>query len=213
MPGSTQPPLTSFGRSRRDSHGVAWLQLSFLLSLKSFRSVGGCWPQPLGRGGDATPSEDARQEHGPQFEIVAGCLLMAAAQNEAGRRVPPAQCGRLTSLTEDMLTRGKVGSSGEGSHGRVRGCPDALFLWCRRWLGVTASTAPASATSSGRFWWRRSKRRRGGRKRRRHAPQLPRRPRGRGRRGGRRLLKFLPLVRFALRNLDTPLRALPGAVL
>ena len=34
---------------------------------------------------------------------------MATAQDEAGCQVPLAQCGRLSSLTQDMLTRGKVG--------------------------------------------------------------------------------------------------------
>ena len=37
------------------------------------------------------------------FKHVAGCLLMAAAQDEAGRRVPLAKCGRLSCLTQDML--------------------------------------------------------------------------------------------------------------
>ena len=31
-----------------------------------------CWPQPLGSGVSATPCEDTRQEHGPQFKRVAG---------------------------------------------------------------------------------------------------------------------------------------------
>ena len=52
---------------------VAWLHVydvhqmfSLLLSLYSSGSWS-CRPQPLGSGGDATPSEDTRQKHGPQF--------------------------------------------------------------------------------------------------------------------------------------------------
>ena len=46
-------------------------------SLQSLYSYGpwSCRPQPLGSGGDATPCEDPRQEHGPQFKCVAGCLF------------------------------------------------------------------------------------------------------------------------------------------
>ena len=47
-----------------------------------------CRPQPLGDCREAVPCEDTRQEHGPQFELsVAGCLLMAPAQDEAGQVV------------------------------------------------------------------------------------------------------------------------------
>ena len=47
--------------------------------------VHGAGPQPLG-GGDATPCEDTGQELGPQFKYVAGCLLMAAAQDVASQK-------------------------------------------------------------------------------------------------------------------------------
>ena len=57
---------------------VAWLHVSdvhqmfsLLLSLYS-SGPWSCRPQPLGSGGDATPCEDTRQEHGPQFKYVAG---------------------------------------------------------------------------------------------------------------------------------------------
>ena len=43
------------------------------------------------------------------FKFVAGCLLMARVHDEAGCRVPLAQCGRPSSLTQDLLTRGKGG--------------------------------------------------------------------------------------------------------
>ena len=103
--------------TEEDCHGVPRLllllcavhqMLSLLLSLYS-SCPWSCLPQPLGSGGDATPCEDPRQEHGPLFKFVAGCLLMATAHDEAGCRVPLAECGRLSGLTQDMLTRGKVG--------------------------------------------------------------------------------------------------------
>ena len=56
---------------RRISGIVLW-------SLHVVQSCGpwSCWPQPLGSGGDATPCEDTRQEHGPQFYLqVAGCAV------------------------------------------------------------------------------------------------------------------------------------------
>ena len=49
------------------------------------------------------------------LKYVAGCLVMATAHDEAGRRVPLAQCGSLSNLTQNMLTRGKVGSTKEES--------------------------------------------------------------------------------------------------
>ena len=71
---------------------VAWLHVcdvhqmfSLLLSLNS-SGPWSCRPQPLGSGGDATPCEDTRQEHGPLFKYVAGCLLMAAAQDVASQK-------------------------------------------------------------------------------------------------------------------------------
>ena len=58
---------------------------SLLLSLYS-SGPWSCRPQPLGSGGDATPCEGTRQEHEPQFKYVAGCLLMAAAQDVASQK-------------------------------------------------------------------------------------------------------------------------------
>ena len=40
---------------------------------------------------------------------LAGCLSMATVHDEACCRVPLAQCGRLSSLTQEMLTSCKVG--------------------------------------------------------------------------------------------------------
>ena len=71
---------------------VAWLHVydvhQMFYLLQSLYSYGpwSCRPQPLGSGGDATPCEDTRQEHGPQFKYVAGCLLMAAAQDVASQK-------------------------------------------------------------------------------------------------------------------------------
>ena len=93
--------------------GLAWLHAtSDVFPFFCPCTVSGPWsfgPQPLGSGGDATPCEDPRQEHGSLYKYVAGCLLMASAHDEAGCWVPLAQRGRLSSLTHDMLTRGKVG--------------------------------------------------------------------------------------------------------
>ena len=56
-----------------------------------------CRPQPLGSGGDATPCEDPRQEHGPHFKCVAGCLSM----------VPHMLCSSAAGATCQLLPVGR----------------------------------------------------------------------------------------------------------
>ena len=70
-------------------------------SLQCLYSCGpwSCRPQPLGSGGDATPCEDPRQEHGPQFKCVAGCLLM----------IPHVMCSPAAGTTFQLLPVGREG--------------------------------------------------------------------------------------------------------
>ena len=105
--------LTSFGRSREDGHGDGGLAACYTSHFPFFCPciVSGPWscrPQPLGSGGDATPCEDPRQEHGLQFKFVARCLSTAAAHDVKDRRVPGAASER-TPLSSATLAPDVVG--------------------------------------------------------------------------------------------------------
>ena len=56
-------------------------------------------PQPLGRGGDVAPCEDTREDLGPWFKCVAGCLLM----------VPHVLCSPAAGTTFQLLPVGREG--------------------------------------------------------------------------------------------------------
>ena len=56
-------------------------------------------PQPWGRGGDVAPCEDTREDLGPWFKYVAGCLLM----------VPHVLCSPAAGTTFQLLPVGREG--------------------------------------------------------------------------------------------------------
>ena len=80
-----------------------------------------CRPQSLGSGGDATPCEGPRQEHGPQLKFEAGCLLIAAAHDVAR---PPGPTGLMWASEQSDTRHAHRGGEYEGC--RVRANPTLL---------------------------------------------------------------------------------------
>ena len=93
-------------------------------------------PQPLGSGGDATPCEDPRQEHGPQFNffVYAVCRVVfnpsgrdlgsdgGRPQNLTARTAdaPQRKCSRSARLEERAATRVPSVAHGAGVQGGSR---------------------------------------------------------------------------------------------